>query len=202
MTAGRTALSMPTMRPRHRRLGPEIKDPNALPYACLGWPMNEKDGIVDEIWRSAEMPAVDEFMQQYRPYMDWDDLRTWITQGHSVGLHTRTHPFCSKLSAPEIEYEIVDAAAELRAKLDLDSVPFAYPFGDRLASAATEEDIAQRADLCCMLGIGGISRLGTPSSRLERIVGPADRPLPDAARLTPNRKPYRPMHRLRTRTQP
>lgn len=150
-------------------LGPTIESPRDLPYAALSWPMKRKDEISAEIYAASEMPRLDEFLGEHRPYMSWDDLRVWIGRGHQVGLHTRSHPFCSRLSGEEIESEIIAPARELRSRLGIGSLPFAYPFGDRLASRELEHQVYRAAEFCCMLGVEGLSKLGTEPWRLERV---------------------------------
>src|SRR4030095_2132819 len=103
----------------------------------------------------------------HRPYVNWDDLEDWRRRGHEIGLHTRTHPFCSRLNGGEIEVEIVEPARELRERLRLTSVPFAYPFGDRLPQEQ-EEGVAERWRLSCVRGVRDLRRRGPPPSPLDR----------------------------------
>jgi peptidoglycan/xylan/chitin deacetylase (PgdA/CDA1 family) len=152
------------------------------------WPMDRKDEYADAVWQACGMPPVDEFLEEHRPYVDWRDLDDWRRRGHSVGLHTRTHPFCSRLTSEQIQNELVDAARELRERLDAPAVSFAYPFGNRLPQDM-EHGVARRAGFPCMLGINGLSRQGTPPYRLNRVAGEAGldasmffRPLWKAAR--------------------
>src|SRR4029453_10436364 len=134
------------------------------------WPMNRKDEYAHALWKACDMPPVLEFLEQYRPYVDWDDLDDWRRRGHTVGLHTDTHPFCSRLTPEEADHEVIRPARELRVRLKTPRVPFAYPFGDRFVPE-WESDVAAKAELSCMLGIGGLSRIGTPLQRLDRARG-------------------------------
>ncbi len=140
-----------------------------LPQAARGWPADQKDDVAAAIWTEAGMPPEAEFLEEMRPYMTWDDLRDWIARGHGVGLHTHTHPFCSTLTQSDLDAEFVRPAAEIRAKLGLDDLAFAYPFGDRLADPDLERRAFAAADLSCMLGVEGLSPLGTDPVRLERV---------------------------------
>lgn len=133
----------------------------------LVWPMSRKDEYADALWKACEMPPLEEFLEEYRPYVDWAGLERWRRAGHQVGLHTRTHPFCSRLATEEIQAEIVEPIQELRGRLGVDSVPFAYPFGDRLGREQEDETSAVGRP-SCMLGIRGLSRRGTPLHRLDR----------------------------------
>jgi peptidoglycan/xylan/chitin deacetylase (PgdA/CDA1 family) len=150
--------------------GPSIRARGELTAATWCWPMDRKEEYVDAIYRACAMPPAEDYLDQYRPYMTWAELRTWRARGNTIGLHTRTHPFSDRLAGPEIEAEIVTPAAELRRELGIDFLPFAYPFGNRLA-AASEAEVAAEAGLGCMLGVGGLSRRGTDPLRLDRVAG-------------------------------
>lgn len=131
------------------------------------WPMGRKDEYADALWEACDMPPVKDFLEEHRPYADWADLENWSRRGHQVGLHTRTHPFCSRLTTVEIELELIEPARELRDRQHLTSLPFAYPFGDRLPRER-EGEVAARGRLSCLLGINGLSPLGTPAHHLDR----------------------------------
>jgi len=131
------------------------------------WPMSRKDEYADALWKACDMPPCDELLEEHRPYASWDELAEWQRRGHQVGLHTRTHPFCSRLSSTEIEAEIIKPARDLCDRLDLSSVPFAYPFGNRLPRT-TEQELSASDRLTCLLGIDGLSTRGTPPCDLER----------------------------------
>lgn len=152
------------------------------------WPMRRKDEYADEIWRACDMPSVQEFLAAERPYVDWEDLEDWQRRGHDVGLHTKTHPFCSRLDADQIVDEIKEPAVVLAKRIGRSAVPFAYPFGDRLAED-TAKDVLGDASVSCLLGIDGLSALGTPAHHLGRACGEEDvnvsvfaRPLANAVR--------------------
>lgn len=147
--------------------GSGIRSPAEQTSRTCSWPTARKDEYADAVWRACDMPPVAEFLAEHQPYVSWSDLDDWRRRGHHVGLHTRTHPFCSRLTASEIGAEIVGPARELRDRLGLTSLPFAYPFGDRLPRAQ-EADVAARGRLSCVLGIDGLSPRGTPPYHLDR----------------------------------
>jgi peptidoglycan/xylan/chitin deacetylase (PgdA/CDA1 family) len=115
------------------------------------------------------MPPVEEYLEQHKPYFGWDELESWIARGQFVGLHTATHPFCSRLSEDGIKSEIIEPAQMLRRRLGIDKLGFAYPFGDRIASLQLEQQTCEAAGLTAMLGVTGTSVIGTPPWRMERI---------------------------------
>jgi peptidoglycan/xylan/chitin deacetylase (PgdA/CDA1 family) len=154
-----------------RLIGPTIRFMSDLPFAARAWPMRAKDEIADEIYALSNMPDVSEILDRYRPYLSWDALHSWVELGHDVGLHTRTHPFCSRLTACDLEDEIISPAAEIRERIGAHSLAFAYPFGDRLSTSELELGAFQSAGLSSMLGVTGVSKLGTSPWRLERVEG-------------------------------
>jgi peptidoglycan/xylan/chitin deacetylase (PgdA/CDA1 family) len=113
------------------------------------------------------MPSLAEFLDEHRPYFTWEGLERWLGAGHDVGLHTATHPFCSRLSTDEIRAEITEAAALLKTRLGLRFLPFSYPFGVRLGEAA-ERQLYNDGVFDCAFGIEGFVPRGTPDYRLER----------------------------------
>lgn len=153
------------------QLGPPIAAPAELSSATRPWPMHVKETYADAIYAACDMPPVAAYLGEHQPYMTWDGLRVWLDRGHNVGVHTRTHPFCSRLGPGDLDEELVAAAEELRERLLLRAVPFAYPFGDRLTSRETERKICERGRFSCMLGVDGLSRLRTEPWRLERVDG-------------------------------
>jgi peptidoglycan/xylan/chitin deacetylase (PgdA/CDA1 family) len=135
--------------------------------ATAAWDMSRKDELADELWRACDMPPVAEFLDQHRPYLSWDEIQAWLNAGHSVGLHTLTHPYCSRLRDDEIEEEIARPGEALRNRLNLDFLPFAYPYGDRLAPAK-ERALLERGIFDCAFGTRGFARRGTADHSLER----------------------------------
>ncbi|HJW31263.1 MAG TPA: polysaccharide deacetylase family protein, partial [Saprospiraceae bacterium] len=133
------------------------------------WPMKRKEEYADELWQRCKMPPIEEYLDEVRPYFTWEGLESWIQDGNSVGFHTYSHPFCSKLDDQEIVEEIIDAADELARRLGLPThaLPFAYPFGDRLP-VAKEKALMDRGYFSCLLGVQGLSLRGTPPHQLER----------------------------------
>lgn len=138
-----------------------------LPSASAAWSMSRKDELADDLWRACDMPPLEEFLDEYQPYFSWQEVEGWLSAGHGVGLHTLTHPYCSRLTDDEIEDEIVRPAEDLRTRCKLDFLPFSYPFGDRMAEAK-EKALLKRRIFDCAFGNSGFARRGTEPHRLER----------------------------------
>jgi peptidoglycan/xylan/chitin deacetylase (PgdA/CDA1 family) len=132
------------------------------------WPASRKEEYLGDLWRACDMPAVEEILAECHPYLDLPQLRDWMARGHAVGFHTRTHPWCSRLSAAEVQAELVDPAVALKRDLQIGWLPFAYPFGERL-TPAMEEVVVRSGVFSCMLGVSGFSRRGTPHHHVRRL---------------------------------
>jgi peptidoglycan/xylan/chitin deacetylase (PgdA/CDA1 family) len=136
--------------------------------AARHWPADRKDEYAAELWAACDMPSMAEFLEEHKPYMNWAALRDWVGRGHAVGLHTHSHPFCSRLSDDQIEVEILAPGRQLNEQLRQDSLPFAYPFGDRLP-AEKETRIRESGPFSCLLGAGPFSDRGTSPFDLNRV---------------------------------
>ncbi|MBM4035208.1 MAG: polysaccharide deacetylase family protein [Planctomycetes bacterium] len=95
----------------------------------------ERDALVAELLAGAEPPA--ELMARYRP-LAWDQLRA-MKGLVTVGGHTRTHPWLSRLARAEAEDEILGSKARIEEMLGTPVRHFAYPFGS--PESFTEETI-------------------------------------------------------------
>lgn len=132
------------------------------------WSNSQRAELTDQLWEASQMPAMDQLVEQHHVYLNYDDMRKWISRGHVVGFHTHSHPFCSSLDTDEMHREIMEPGAQLKAELDLRQMPFAYPFGDRL-QPNLEQQVAKSGVFTCLLGTAGSSAWGTCPASLERI---------------------------------
>jgi peptidoglycan/xylan/chitin deacetylase (PgdA/CDA1 family) len=161
-----------TYVPAYNRLmqsvgGPTVAGGSELLGAAMQWDMARKDELVDELWATCDMPPLSELLDEHRPYFTRAALAQWRARGHDVGLHTATHPDCSRLDADGVRAEILEPARQLGAELGAQSVTFSYPFGRRCSA-----DLAPMLETVglfdCALGIRGFSRRGTSPMALER----------------------------------
>jgi peptidoglycan/xylan/chitin deacetylase (PgdA/CDA1 family) len=132
------------------------------------WEMQKKDQLASELWQLCGLPPVEQYLAEKRPYFDWEGIQEWIAAGHSVGFHTHTHPFCSRLGPAEIEAEVTAPALELRKRLGINDLYFSYPFGDRL-TATLEHELVQKGLFSALFGTKGFVTKGTSHERLERL---------------------------------
>jgi peptidoglycan/xylan/chitin deacetylase (PgdA/CDA1 family) len=146
---------------------PPIGDASEFLGAAMEWDMARKDELADELWGACDMPPLGEFLDEHRPYFTADGLAQWRAGGHAVGLHSATHPDCSRLDDRGVLAEILEPAQRLCAELGQASVTFSYPFGRRCRPAQARL-LAESGLLGCALGIRGCSPVGTDPLRLER----------------------------------
>jgi peptidoglycan/xylan/chitin deacetylase (PgdA/CDA1 family) len=71
--------------------------------------------------REGEMPE---------PLMDAGQIREWLAAGHSIGSHTLTHPFLTRLSPAAAREEITDSKKKLEDIFSRPVEDFCYPYGD------------------------------------------------------------------------
>ncbi len=66
----------------------------------------------------------------HRGFLSWDDLRAMLTAGMTVGDHTRSHPFLTRITDPaRLWDEIWGSKRTLEEELGVPVTEFAYPFG-------------------------------------------------------------------------
>lgn len=114
-------------------------------------PMKQKEEIVNEVWSSNNLPALSEYMDQYKPYMSSKQINELLASGYTIGSHTRSHPRCAQLTFSELETEIIDSMDELRKSFKTSIDFFAYPFGSR-PDPVVEEKIFRLSRARAFLG--------------------------------------------------
>jgi peptidoglycan/xylan/chitin deacetylase (PgdA/CDA1 family) len=146
---------------------PPIREASELLGAAMRWDMSRKDELADALWDACDMPPLAEYLDEHRPYLTREQLATWLADGHAVGLHTATHPDCSRLDADGVRDEILEPARRLSAELGVTQLHFSFPFGRRCRPEL--QPLLERDGLLgCALGIRGFSPSGTSPMRLER----------------------------------
>lgn len=150
---------------RHRL--PAIQSRDELLDASRPWDPSQKDDLADQLWIACGLPPLGEFLAEHQPYFTWKELQEWRDAGHGIGLHSATHPFCSRLDDEGINREIVEPARELRERFKLERVPFSYPFGDRLGPEQ-ERALVEDGVIDYAFGIAGFAPKHANPQSLER----------------------------------
>ena len=128
---------------------------------------HEKDEFVDALWKISDMPPIDDYLALHHPYLDETQISELINNGHTIGLHSKTHPHFKDIKLRQILYEVVKPAGWLKRRFGVTHMPFSYPFGWRMRPEF-EKLLVKEGILSCILGVSGISRKSCPPWRLER----------------------------------
>ncbi len=71
-------------------------------------------------------------------FISWDNLREMLAAGMTVGAHSRSHPFLTKITDPsKLWDEISGSKVIIEKNLGVPVTAFAYPFGQYNASSTT-----------------------------------------------------------------
>ena len=98
--------------------------------------------------------------------MDWEQVREAARRGITVGAHTVSHPWMSRLSADESERELGESKSAIEDRLGVAVESFAYPYGD--STPAVRAAAARHFRLACGIGPGFVTAAADPLN-LPRI---------------------------------
>ncbi len=105
-----------------------------------------------------------------RALMSWDQLRSLCAQGWAVGAHTATHARLSTLTGPELEREVREPVAALRAQLGPRALTVSYPYGlERDISPDARARIREAGYAACFSDVFGENDGAADFSDLRRI---------------------------------
>ena len=92
-------------------------------------------------------------------FISWPQLQTLVTEGMTIGSHSRSHPRLNKISDSEKLWDqIYNSKAILETQLEAPVEEFAYPYGSFDARAAEVVKLAgYRAGRACCTGIAHTS---------------------------------------------
>ncbi|MEL6135310.1 MAG: polysaccharide deacetylase family protein, partial [Bacteroidota bacterium] len=146
-----------------RDLGP------SLLKSSNDWPMAEKDAMADFLWQESHLPPLAEYLDHEKPYLSEQQVFSLMNRGHHIGSHTYSHPFCGKLTKPEIDFEIIESAERLSQRFSFDCELFSYPFGSTV-SPEMERYVLDHSRLKILFGIEDDYDNKRMKPRWERIV--------------------------------
>ena len=92
-------------------------------------------------------------------FISWPQLQTLVTDGMTIGSHTRSHPRLARIKDPEKLWDqIYNSKAILESQLQASVEEFAYPYGSYNAKAAAAvKQAGYRAGRGCCSGIAHTS---------------------------------------------
>jgi hypothetical protein len=101
----------------------------------------------DLVARICDAGNVDPLARTREMMLTWDELKQIAGDWHvDFGSHTQGHYNLSKLTEGEVEEELIDACAELEARIEVPVPHLAYPFGGRNTVGRREFDVARAAE--------------------------------------------------------
>jgi len=145
-----------------------LKQAADLMRSSSQWDNASKEIWAAELWGRCHLPPIETYLNEKRPYFDKAGLHHWLAAGHSIGFHTHTHSFCSRLSREDLNAEIVQPALDLKREFDLPELYLSYPFGDRLRPEL-EQEVMDQGIFIALFGIRGLSKIAAPRISLERV---------------------------------
>ena len=102
------------------------------------------------------------------PLMDDIQVREWLAAGHEIGSHTLTHPFLTRVSLQQANYEITASKKQLEDQFGVPIRHFCYPYGDWNTAVRDLVSAAGYAS-ACTTGFG-INTAQTHPFELKRIL--------------------------------
>jgi peptidoglycan/xylan/chitin deacetylase (PgdA/CDA1 family) len=82
---------------------------------------------------------------QNRRFLNWDEAREMANAGMEIGAHTHSHPFLSRLSYEQQEFELREPKATIEKNLGLPVTSLAYPNGTLNDFNSKTQQIARNA---------------------------------------------------------
>ena len=102
--------------------------------------------------------------------LTWEEIGQLLDAGIEIGSHTRLHRTLSRLAPRDLEDEIAGARDDLRSRLGLEEIAFAYPYGGAEHVGTAAPEVARRAGYTCALStIPGRNTPSTDRFLLHRV---------------------------------
>lgn len=139
-----------------------------------------QEPLLDEAARRLDLDF-GEFLRNYRPYLDADQVHRLLSQGFTIGSHSIDHPEYQYLPLGEQLRQTLEGQAALEAAFPLRHRVFAFPFTDYGVPAAWFDRLAASAQpFGLTFGSAGLKPDLAPR-HLQRI--PMEKSLAPAAHL-------------------
>jgi hypothetical protein len=104
-------------------------------------------------------------------WMDWDQVRSLVSQGFEIGSHTDSHIDLGTANVETARSELEISKQKLHQQLGRPVRLFAYPFGGRNnISERSLELVRQAGYACCLSAFGGANAPTASPFDLHRIV--------------------------------
>ncbi len=148
-------------------------DDGFVNFEQLAWPALRAHGLTatlfvptrrtggDNRWTGHDEPGIPAL-----PLLDWDALGRLHEQGLSIGSHSRTHAWLTRVDAGQLRDEVEGAQTDLRERLGVRSTVFCYPYGD--FDARVERAVAEHYRWACTTEFAPLLSSDAPH-RLPRL---------------------------------
>lgn len=100
--------------------------------------------------------------------MNFDELTSLVTDGHSIGAHTKTHANLAILNCDDLLIEIISSAECLEKKLNIEIKDFAYTFGNIERFSSNAMQIASSRYEYVYSGLRGNNSVATNKRAIRR----------------------------------
>jgi peptidoglycan/xylan/chitin deacetylase (PgdA/CDA1 family) len=97
------------------------------------------------------------------PSMNWEQVQALHERGFTIGSHSVTHIDCAAEPEAVVVHELAQSLADLRRRLGLVDVYFAYPFGGREHMTPQRLELVKKAGYAACLSAYG----GTNAGRID-----------------------------------
>ena len=102
---------------------------------------NDPDAFMRELREQSQVTLP----PQNRRFLNWDEAREMADAGMEIGAHTHTHPFLSRLSYAQQEFELRDSKTLIEKNLGMPVASLAYPNGTLSDFSSDTQRIAKNA---------------------------------------------------------
>lgn len=99
--------------------------------------------------------------------MDERQTREWLAAGHSIGAHTRTHAWLTRIPAAQAREEIRASKAALEDRFGVPVEDFCYPYGDW--NPAVRDEVAAAGYRTACTVEPGVNTPATPPFEIRRL---------------------------------
>jgi peptidoglycan/xylan/chitin deacetylase (PgdA/CDA1 family) len=141
------------------------KDPDRYFRAMIVSESNKQ--FIEETKGEMEEGCKD-FLKNYKPYMNIEQVRALIGQGFAIGSHSCSHPYYKNISLPQQLDETIVSMNILQKDFDLKERLFAFPFTDHGVSRLFFEKIFTEGRIDFSFGGAGI-KADIDARQIQRI---------------------------------
>jgi peptidoglycan/xylan/chitin deacetylase (PgdA/CDA1 family) len=96
-----------------------------LSFYKNGWPIFKKYNVPVTLFVSTDIVN-----ESHWNYMSWEDLREFINQGGSIGLHSASHAHLTSYDILDVKRDLMSSIKVIEKELGITPKIFAYPFGE------------------------------------------------------------------------